>query len=750
LEPCELTALEARRLIGAKRLSPVELLDSCLRRVALVNGAVNAVVAMDEDTARSEARAAEDAVMRGGPLGSLHGLPVGIKDLEETRGLRTTYGSPLFRDNVPTHDLGSVARLREAGAIILGKTNTPEFGAGANTRNAVYGATGNPHDPTRSAAGSSGGSGVALACDMAPLCSGSDTGGSLRNPAAFNGIVGFRPSPGLVASERRGLGWSNLPVLGPMARNVPDVALMLSAMVSDSGSDPLSYTIHGATGRARPGDYHPVPGVDLSTLRVAATPDFGFAPVEHGVRDTFEDRIAALTPLFASVTRDIPDCSGADEAFEVLRAMNFLAAHREKVERTPELVGPNVRANVEEGMRYTLADGARASTFQTAMYLRWQRFFEGGIDLILSPAITISPRPWSELYPADINGQPTRTYFHWLALAYIVTLTGHPAISIPLGRDALGMPFGLQIVGPRGGDALVLAAAAAIEAAVAGDAALARPRPDITPSRRRRPSLPCPASWASTEGTPDATPPRRRSRRRLRPPRDGADAPHRARRETTTADPHGYAVTPNATLRFSIFQGLVDQSADLSIAPGLATRWERESDTAWRFHLRPGVRFHNGADFTAEDVVASYCRVLNNEGEVAQSYSRLVRPLANVEALDPMTVRITTKEPNPLLLSDLASLVIIPRSLVPAGHAELRRGPAMRRHRRLACLDGLQRRQRRDRHRAVPPHLLHAQRPDRADPQRRLLGRPPALGDGAPHPRDGRGAAPRGAAGGRP
>ena len=483
MEPCELTALEARRLIGAKRLSPVELLDSCLARIAAVNPAVNAMVAMDP-AARDAAKAAEAAVTRSDPLGPLHGLPVGIKDLEETKGLVTTFGSPLFKDNVPTKDLGSVARLRAAGAIILGKTNTPEFGAGANTRNAVYGATGNPHDPTRSAAGSSGGSGVALACDMAPLCSGSDTGGSLRNPAAFNGIVGFRPSPGLVASERRPLGWSNLPVLGPMARNVPDVALMLSAMISDAASDPLAYTIHakpghGATGRARPGDYHPVPHVDLATLRVAATPDFGFAPVEHGVRDTFESRIAALSPLFAAVTRDTPDCAGADEAFEVLRAMNFLAAHREKVERTPELVGPNVRANVEEGLRYTLDDGARASTLQTALYGRWQRFFAAGTDLILSPAITISPRPWSELYPAEINGLPTRTYFHWLALAYVVTLTGHPAISVPLGRDALGMPFGLQIVGPRGGDALVLAAAAAIEAAVAGDATLARPRPDV-------------------------------------------------------------------------------------------------------------------------------------------------------------------------------------------------------------------------------------------------------------------------------
>ena len=477
-EPCELTALEARRLIGTRKLSPVELLDSCLARIDQVNPAINAVVALD-GRARDAARAAEAAVMRGDRLGPLHGLPIGIKDLEETEGLVTTFGSPLFKDHVPTADLGSVARIRAAGAIITGKTNTPEFGAGANTRNAVYGATGNPHDPTRSAAGSSGGSGAALAAGMFPICSGSDTGGSLRNPAAFNGIVGFRPSPGLVATERKGLGWQNLSVLGPMARNVPDAALLLAAMVSDDPRDPLAYTLPGEAVRGRADRWTPLTPVDLSSLRVAATEDFGVALVERTVREAFRTRAAALEPLFADIDETTPDCSGADEAFEVLRALNFIAAHAKKVQDTPDLVGPNVRANVAEGLGYSAADVARAGVLQTQMYQRWQAFFAAGTDLIITPAITISPRPWSELFPSEIDGQKTRTYFHWLALAYIVTLTGHPAISIPLGRDAKGMPFGLQIVGPRGGDALVLRAAAAIEAALAGDTALARPVPDI-------------------------------------------------------------------------------------------------------------------------------------------------------------------------------------------------------------------------------------------------------------------------------
>jgi amidase len=483
-EPCDFSALQARQMIGAKKLSPVELLESCLTRIGEVNHAVNAMVAMDTDRARVAAREAEAAVMRGDMLGPLHGLPLGIKDLDSTEGLVTTFGSPLFRDNIPKQDDAMVAGLREAGGIVLGKTNTPEFGAGANTRNAVYGATGNPFDPARSAAGSSGGSGVALATGMVPLASGSDTGGSLRNPAAFNGIVGFRPSPGLVPNGRRLLGWSALSVLGPMARNVGDLALMLSAMAGDDGLDPLAYTLPDADVR-RGMLWNET--IDLSTLRVAATPDFGFAPTERHIREVFAARIAALGPLFASVEEAHPDCSGTDEAFAVLRAVSFLAGMEERVRKDPNCVGPNVRANVEEGWTYSASDVARASVLQTQVYRRWQAFFDNGVDVIVSPAMTISPRPWSELYPAEIDGVATKSYFHWLANAYAATVVGHPAISLPLGVDKAGMPFGFQIVGPRGGDALVVAVAAAIEAAVAGDATLSRPVPDIAKLRAAPP-----------------------------------------------------------------------------------------------------------------------------------------------------------------------------------------------------------------------------------------------------------------------
>ena len=478
-DPCDLNAVEARRLIGTKKLAPTELLESCIARIEAVDHAVNAMVARDFDRARAAAKAADAAVARGDELPPLHGLPIGIKDLQETEGLRTTHGSVIFRDHVPTADERLVSAVRHAGAIVIGKTNTPEFGAGANTRNAVYGATGNPFDPTKSAAGSSGGSAVALATGMAPICSGSDTGGSLRNPAAFSGIVGFRPTPGLVANERRALGWNNLPVAGPMARTVPDLCLLLSTMVSSDTRDPLA-------GRVRAEDYATPSRIDLSRLRVALTPDFGFAPTERHIAEVVAEKTALFRHVFARTEDTTPDCAGADEAFEVLRSLGFLSSHLEKVRARPDDVGPNVRANVEEGLRYTALDVARAQALQTALYRRWQSFFQNW-DVILTPSITISPRSWRELYPAEIDGKPTRTYFHWLALAYAVTLPGHPAVSLPLGLDRNGMPFGLQIVGPRHSDAFVLSVAAELEALLAGDVRTARPVPDLALLKSARP-----------------------------------------------------------------------------------------------------------------------------------------------------------------------------------------------------------------------------------------------------------------------
>ena len=483
--PCDLTAVEARRLIGAKRLSPTELLESCIARIEAIDPAVNAIPARDFARARDAAKRADDAVAQGRDLPPLHGLPIGIKDLEETGGLVTTHGSPIFKDHVPAEDERIVAAVRAAGAIVIGKTNTPEFGAGANTRNAVYGVTVNPFDVEKSAAGSSGGSAVALATGMTPICTGSDTGGSLRNPAAFSGIVGFRPSPGLVPSDKRGIGWTPLPVLGPMARTVADTCLLLGAIAADHVSDPLAYTVHGTTVRT-PGAFYPPAEIDLSHLRAAFSPDFGFAPVERHICEVFTEKTGLFRHVFARAEDTAPDCSGTDETFEVLRALTFLGSHFEKVRDRPQDVGPNVRANVAEGLRYSAHDVARAMTAQTQIYRRWQSFFQHH-DVIITPTMTISPRSWRELYPAQIDGKPTRTYFHWLAMAYAVTIVGHPAISLPVGLDRNFMPFGLQIVGPRGGDAKVLAVAHALETMLAGDPRTARPVPDLTKLLAARP-----------------------------------------------------------------------------------------------------------------------------------------------------------------------------------------------------------------------------------------------------------------------
>ncbi|HVE22633.1 MAG TPA: amidase family protein [Acidocella sp.] len=480
-EPCDLSATEARRLIGLKQLSPVELLDSNLRRIEAVNPAVNAVVAMDVPAARAAAQAAEAAVMRGEVLGALHGLPVGVKDLEETAGLRTTFGSPLFKDNVPAKDERSVASIRAAGGIIFAKTNTPEFGAGANTRNAVYGATGNPFDPLRSAAGSSGGSAVALACGMAALCTGSDMGGSLRNPAAFNGIVGMRPSPEMMPVEKQLHGWSPLSVHGPMARNVADLALLFSAMTGIDQRAPLSRPVAAA-----PGEFSPPPGLDLSRLRVAITPDFGFALVEQRIKDVFFDRVERLRPHVAKLEIAAPDCTGTDEAFAVLRGLAFVASHSARAAKTPDLVSPNIHANLEEARGYGIAELAAALSAQTAIYRRWQAFYEQ-YDLLLAPAMAISPQPWSQLYPKEIDGQAMKSYYQWLAPAYAVSLVGHPALSLPVGLDSDGMPFGLQIVGPRHGDTRVIAAAAVLEQVFAADALTRRPLPDLAALQARAP-----------------------------------------------------------------------------------------------------------------------------------------------------------------------------------------------------------------------------------------------------------------------
>lgn len=475
------TAVELRRLIGRRELSPVELVDACIARIEALNPAVNAIAATDFERARAAARAAERQVMDSAVLGPLHGLPLGVKDLQDTAGLLTTCGNVRLRGHVPAADNAAVARLRRAGAIVLAKTNVPDMGAGANTRNPVWGATGNPFDPALNAGGSSGGSAAALATDMVPIATGSDTGGSLRIPAALCGVVGLRPSPGLIGNDARPLGWSAISVLGPMGRDVADTALLMSAMLGFDGRDPLSYPV-----AAEP--FATLPTVDSRTLRIAHTEDFGLCAVDASIRQVFRERIAALTPHVARCEPIAERFGEADRAFDILRAESFVAAFADTYRNAPDTLGPNVRANVELAASITLADRAWAHLEQTRIARQFHRVFEQ-YDLLLAPVTPLSPFPWQQLYAEQVQGRRMRNYYEWLSLTYVVTLATNPALSLPCGCDSLGMPFALQVIAPLRADASLLAAARALEGVFAAQPGLGRPRPDLSRLREPRPEL---------------------------------------------------------------------------------------------------------------------------------------------------------------------------------------------------------------------------------------------------------------------
>jgi len=470
-DPCDLDAVKARQLITNKQLSPVELLESCLQRIEQVNGTLNAVVAIDIQAARQKAKADEAAVMAEEDLGLLHGLPVGIKDLEAVQGMKTTYGSLIYKDNIPDADDAMVASIRSAQANIFSKTNTPEFGAGANTTNKVYGATGNPFDPAKTCAGSSGGTAVALATGMMPLATGSDYGGSLRTPAGFCGITGYRPSPGMIPNTQRNVSLNPFGVLGPMGRTVGDAHLLFLAQIADNRHDPFSSA-----------DVATFPSilntVDLGKMRVAWSTDLGCAPVAANIAKTFKQRLPHILSPFAESFERAPFMENIHDCFEILRGVSFVAAHGENLKNHRDLLGPNVIDNTERGMAYSLSDVAWAHTVQTKIYDRFIDFFNDA-DILICPAAAVSPFPHTQLSVREIDGQPMPTYMRWLALSYALT-TALPAVCvIPCGVDDQGMPFGIQIAGPKGSDAKVLQIAHSLEKVLSTIAETARPLPDL-------------------------------------------------------------------------------------------------------------------------------------------------------------------------------------------------------------------------------------------------------------------------------
>ncbi|WP_417514820.1 amidase [Minwuia sp.] len=474
MNPAALVALSATEILARfeqRSLTPTEYVSACLSRISAINPKINALTAIDAESAISEAANATRRWQIGRPKGALDGLPIGVKDLQDTRGLLTTYGSVRARGHVPRQDIPMVAKLRTAGAIILAKTNVPELGAGGNSRNPVWGATGNPFNPNLTAGGSSGGSAAALSAELLPLCTGSDTGGSLRTPAALCGIVGYRPSVGVIAHPTRPLGWSGISVLGPMARTMDDLCLMLGVCQGDDPDDPLS--VAGAVPNPAA-----LPPADLKSLRVGFSEDFGDLPVDPAIRQTFRTRIRLLENHVGSCHRAELDLGELDRTFDILRGESFVAAFADAMEATPDAFGEHIRENVELGLSMSLADRAWAHGEQTRILRKFNALMRD-YDVILMPTSPVSPFPWMQSHPAEINGQAMDIYYRWLALSYRSSLIGGPVITIPTGRDPYGMPFGLQMLGPTRGDESLLSAAKALQALFASDSETARPVPDV-------------------------------------------------------------------------------------------------------------------------------------------------------------------------------------------------------------------------------------------------------------------------------
>jgi amidase len=457
-ELCFRPATELAAMLRGKEISARELLEAHLDRIDRINPALNAIVTLDAEGARVAADAADAALAAGEPLGPLHGLPIAHKDTHATGGMRTTWGSPLFRDAVPARDELVVARLKAAGAIRVGKTNVPEFAAGSHTFNPVFGVTHNPYRHGLSAGGSTGGGAAALAAGLVPLAEGSDMGGSLRNPAAFCNVVGLRPTPGRVPTWPSTIGWSTLSVQGPMGRTVADVALQLSAMAGPDPRVPLSLEAPGAV-------FAPPLTTDLAGLRVAWTPDLGGrVTVDRAVTDVLAPTVGLFGDLGARVAEDCPDLTDADEVFATERAWLYEAMHLAKSRAHPELVKESIRWNAELGAKLTGPEVARAEMAHTRLYERLVAFF-GRYDVLLAPTTQVLPFPVELEYPTEIGGVPQENYLEWMRSCTLISATGCPALSVPGGFTPDGLPVGLQIIGAPRADRTVLEVGHAFEEA---------------------------------------------------------------------------------------------------------------------------------------------------------------------------------------------------------------------------------------------------------------------------------------------
>jgi len=455
-ELIRLPAREMVRLLCEREIHPLEAIEAALARIAAVDPVLGAVPTLCPDRARERAREIADRPPPEDRRGWLAGLPVLIKDLTDVAGVRTTYGSPLFRDHVPARSDLLVERLEARGGIVLGKTNTPEFGAGANTFNEVFGVTRNPWNTALTCGGSSGGSAVALATGMAWLATGSDLGGSLRTPAAFCGVLGLRPGPGRVPHGPAPDPFQTLAVEGPMARDVRDLALFLDVLAGRDPADPLSF------------DAPALPcfdavGFPVRLRRVAYTADLGgLTPVDPEIAEICRGAAQRFGELGTTVEEASPDLSEAIECFTVLRGAHFATRYAHLLDAHRDALKPEIVWNIEYGLALDPRRVARARLQRGALLRRMAHFFES-FDLLLTPAAVVPPFPVEIRWIEELEGHRFATYVDWLAITSAITLTSCPALSLPCGRTRAGLPVGLQMVAPPRSEAYLLAAAAMLE-----------------------------------------------------------------------------------------------------------------------------------------------------------------------------------------------------------------------------------------------------------------------------------------------
>jgi amidase len=452
---CFQKATKLAERIRKKELSAREVMEAHLSQIERLNPSINAIVTLLPEEALTRASEADKFLEQGKILGPLHGLPVAHKDLVHTKGIRTTYGSTIFKGFVPQEDALIVERLQKAGAITIGKTNTPEFGAGCQTYNEVFGETLNPYDLTKTCGGSSGGAAAALACGMIPIADGSDFGGSLRNPANFCNVVGFRPSPGRVPTWPNPIAWFPLSVEGPMARTVGDIALLLTAMAGPDARSPISIREPGSL-FARPLER------EFKGIRVAWSPDLGSFPVEPVVIETIEKQLGVFESIGCSVENDHPDFSDADEIFKILRAWRFEVILGRLLENHREKLKEDVIFDIESGINLKGHQTGRAELKRTELYHRVRQFLEDYEFLVL-PVNQVLPFDVTKRSVTEIDGIKMQTYFDWMKSCYFISLVGLPAISIPCGFTSEGLPVGIQIVGRPNDDFGVLQIAHAFE-----------------------------------------------------------------------------------------------------------------------------------------------------------------------------------------------------------------------------------------------------------------------------------------------